>query len=172
MPGLPRESGLSRRPPGASRLRERWDPSTRRGLGAHITIRYPFLSPAQLRDDDLGRLAAAVASVPVFAYTLAQVSRSPTTVFLDPEPVAPFVALRVAIEGAFGSRLPVDRFPRYVPHLSVARNVRREADEVLAELHASMPSEPIPCRCVELVLLDRHGGPWMVSARMPLARDA
>jgi 2'-5' RNA ligase len=149
-------------------LRERWDPSARRGLGAHITIRYPFLPLEHLSPRDLDKLAAAVGSVPAFPYALARVSRFPTTLFLDPEPAAPFAALRATIEAAFGARLPLDTFPRYVPHLSVARNVKQKALDVLVELDAALVAGPITCRCSEVVLLERAGGPWRVRVRLPL----
>ncbi|UGB47020.1 2'-5' RNA ligase family protein [Frateuria edaphi] len=151
-------------------VRERWDPSARRGLGAHITIRYPFLPLEHLSPRDLDQLAAAISTVPGFRYTLARVSRFPTTIFLDPEPLAPFAALRTAIEGTFGARLPLDTFPRYVPHLSVARNVKEKALDVLVELDAALVAGPITCRCSEVVLLERASGPWIARARLPLGQ--
>jgi 2'-5' RNA ligase len=110
-------------------LRERWDPSVQRGLGAHITLRYPFLPLRALSTRDRETLAEAVASVPSFPYTLARVSTFPSTVFLDPDPVTPFAALRAAVEQAFEERLPEDPFPRYAPHLSVARAPLPESRE-------------------------------------------
>lgn len=148
-------------------LRDRWDPSARRGLGAHITIRYPFLPLASLAPGDLEQLGQAIASVPMFRFGLARVSRFPRTIFLDPEPAAPFAALRVAVDGAFGPRLPVDSFPRYVPHLSIARNVQRDLD-VLVELDAAMRAGVVHATCREVVLLERAGGPWEVRAGFPL----
>lgn len=149
-------------------LRERWDPAVRRGLGAHITIRYPFLPLEQLGPDDPGRLGAAVASVPAFRYALARVSSFRTTVFLDPEPAAPFLAVRVAVEAAFGTRLPIDPHPAYVPHLSVARHVRLEQPRVAAAAEEALRASPVRATCKEVVLLEREGGPWLVRLRFPL----
>lgn len=155
-------------------LRERWDPSVRRGLGAHITLRYPFLPLRALSPHDQAMLADAVASVPSFHYTLARVSRFPTTVFLDPEPVASFVALRAAVEKIFERRLPEDPFPRYAPHLSVARHVRDAREEVMAALNAVLPGsgEGIRAACRAVVLLERTGGgPWQVQLQLPLGKS-
>lgn len=157
--------------PVVGRLRERWDPSVQRGLGAHITLRYPFLPLRALSPRDQAMLADAVASVLSFHYTLARVSRFPTTVFLDPEPVAPFVALRAAVERVFKRHLPADPFPRYAPHLSVARQVRDARDEVMAALTAALPGsgEGIRAACRAVVLLERtDGGPWQVQLQVPL----
>lgn len=149
-------------------LRAQWDPSAKRGLGAHITLRYPFLQLAHLARGDLDRLAAAVGSVRSFGYELARVSRLPTTLCLDPEPQEPFAAVRAAIEHAFGDRLTADRFARYIPHLSVARNVRWPAVAVLEQLRTALAGGPIQARCSDVVLLDRHGGPWQVQQRFAL----
>ncbi|MEI7035681.1 2'-5' RNA ligase family protein [Fulvimonas yonginensis] len=149
-------------------LRERWDPAAHRGLGAHITVRYPFLRLAELSTRDLEQLAAAAASVPGFRYRLARVSRFPATVFLDPEPAAPFAALRAAIEGVFAPRLPADRFPRYIPHLSIARNVRRGDGVVLDALETALSGGAISAHCREVALLERTGGPWRTRLRLPL----
>lgn len=153
-------------------LRERWDPSARLGLGAHITIRYPFLPFGQRSPEDVERLADAMASVPPFEFSLGRVSRFPTTVFLDPEPVAPFAEMRAAVDLAFGDRLPIDSFPRYIPHLSVARSVRGEPGDVLEAIDAALAGGPVICHCDEVVLLERRGGPWEVRARFALGLGA
>lgn len=149
-------------------LRERWDPAVRRGLGAHVTIRYPFLPLEQLGPDDLGRLGAAVASVPAFRYALARVSSFRTTVFLAPEPAAPFLAVRVAVEAALGARLPADPHPAHVPHLSVARHVRLEQPSVVAATEEALRASPVTATCKEVALLERQDGPWVVRLRFPL----
>lgn len=149
-------------------LRERWDPSVRHGLGAHITIRYPFLTAALLGAGDVERMAAVVASVPAFTYTLMRVERFPTTVFLDPDPLEPFAALREAVEREFRGRLPADTFLTYVPHLSVARNVRAEQGAVVEAIESMLANGAITARATELVLLERDEGPWRESARFSL----
>jgi 2'-5' RNA ligase len=154
-------------------LRERWDPSELRGLGAHITLRYPFLSLRALSTRDRDLLADAVVSVPSFHYTLARVSNFPSTVFLDPEPASPFAALRTAVDQAFERRLPEDSFPQYAPHLSVARHVRQGRTEVMAALGAALAGSggAICATCKAVVLLERMGaGPWQVRLDMPLGQ--
>lgn len=155
-------------------LRERWDPAVQRGLGAHITLRYPFLPVKALSTRDREKLADAVASVPSFHYTLARVSHFPSTVFLDPEPASPFAALRTAVDQAFEQRLPEDPFPRYAPHLSVARHVRGTGAEVLAALDSSLAGSggAIRAACKAVVLLERTGGgPWQVQMHLPLGQS-
>lgn len=154
-------------------LRERWDPAVQRGLGAHITLRYPFLPLKALSTRDQEKLADAVASVPSFHYTLARVSHFPSTVFLDPEPASPFAALRTAVDQAFEQRLPEDLFPRYAPHLSVARHVRGARAEVLAALDSALAGSggAIRAACKAVVLLERMGvGSWQVQLHVPLGQ--
>jgi len=154
-------------------LRERWDPAVQRGLGAHITLRYPFLPLRALSSRDRELLADAVASVPSFHYMLARISNFPTTVFLDPEPLSPFAALRTAVDQAFERRLPEDPFPRYAPHLSVARHVRRTRSEIVAALDSALAESggAIRATCNAVVLLERTGGgPWQVQLKLPIGQ--
>lgn len=81
---------------------------------------------------------------------------------------APFGSLRSVVVAAFGARLPVDSFPRYVPHLSIARNVRSDALDVLVAIDAALAGGAIASNCGEVVLLERESGPWQVRARWPL----
>ncbi|EIM04291.1 2'-5' RNA ligase family protein [Rhodanobacter denitrificans] len=155
-------------------LRERWDPAAQRGLGAHITLRYPFLPLRALSTRDREMLTDAVSSVPSFHYTLARVSTFPSTIFLDPEPVSPFAALRSAVDQAFERRLPGDPFLRYAPHLSVARQVRKDRTEVMEALGAALAGSgggAIHATCKAVVLLERTGGgPWQVQLDLPLGQ--
>lgn len=46
-------------------LREQYDPSAKRGLGAHITIRFDWLPPHRVFDGDYASLRAICASTPI-----------------------------------------------------------------------------------------------------------
>ena len=151
-------------------LRERWDPSARRGLGAHISVRYPFLLRRSMNGQDVQALTNAAAAVPAFDFELVRVSQFPSTVFLDPEPTAPFAALRLAVERAFGLRLQPDMYPDYVPHLSVARYVGREKMQVIEQTQSVLHSSRMAPRCTHLALVERDEGPWLVRMWVPLGR--
>jgi 2'-5' RNA ligase len=153
-------------------LREQYDPAAARGLGAHVTIRYPFLLPARIDLATLESLARAATSVAAFDFQLQRVARFPTTFYLEPEPAAPFQALRAAVDRAFGERLPPDPFPEFVPHLSIARNVGRATRRVAARAHAALLDGPIYSHCSDLAIVESENGPspWMVRLRIALGR--
>ena len=58
------------------------DPSARRGLGAHITLVYPFIESELLTDAALARLRDTVADVPAPMFRLLEVRTFPAAVEL------------------------------------------------------------------------------------------
>ena len=64
-------------------------PSRCSGVPAHITVLYPFMPPQQITHEVLARAAAAVASVPAFAFAMGQVGRFPATAYLAPTRPSP-----------------------------------------------------------------------------------
>jgi 2'-5' RNA ligase len=143
-------------------LRERFDPSARLGLPAHITVLVPFMAPEQLTDSVRTTIANAFAALDRFNFRLQRVGRFAATAYLAPEPAAPFVALTSAL---------VDRFPQFppyggahtsvVPHLTVADGDPANAEAAereltrLVELHGSIEST-----CGSVILLENSTGRW------------
>ncbi len=88
-----------------ARYRERYDPSARRNVPAHVTVLYPFMPPQDIDDTVRAQLAAIARAVPCFDYRLAETRRFPVALYLAPQPDDSFAALT---EGDFPglSRLP------------------------------------------------------------------
>lgn len=150
-------------------FRHKHDPSSRRGLGAHITLLYPFL-PINSRELD-----AVAASVPRFHYTLDRIERFPSTIFLGPTPLEPFQRLFEILVKAFPDFAQGHpQHPRFVPHTSVARFVRgNRALAIVQELEIALQeSGPIQCHARELVVLRRDEGPWEVTRRCALGASS
>jgi len=152
-------------------LRDRMDPSARRGLGAHITLVYPFLDSGDVTDDVLERLRGVVARHGLFDFRLADVGTFPSTVWLGPTPADAIARLVIDLEASFPDRPrtgPV--FDGFVPHLSVARNVRRDHEAIAATCRARLLSSgAIACRAHEVHLMERGNDGWRALARVPLA---
>ena len=145
-----------------SGLRERFDPSARLGVPAHITILYPFMSPDLISERVLAVIAQVLREVAPFAVTLTEVKRFPSVVYLAPEPSAPLVQL---------TRSLVERFPDYppfsgehdaiIPHLTVAHGSAAEVDAAEAELAGVLRSfGPIRSTCSSVALLENSSGMW------------
>jgi 2'-5' RNA ligase len=120
--------------------RERLDPTARRGLGAHLTLVYPFLEPAEVTDAAVAALREAVAPVAPFSCTFAGLRWFDRRVlWLAPDPVAPFVEIAARVRGAVPGVPAEDR--DLVPHLTVglrraapAATLREAADELAPRL--------------------------------------
>jgi 2'-5' RNA ligase len=158
--------------PWVAHLRERFDPAARRGLGAHVTILYPFAAPQAINEDLLRRLAAVAGAAVPFRFALTHVARFPGTVYLAPKPASPFIRLHEACAAAFpgeGAREPQP----FVPHLSVARHAQGEDRDVGAGLSATLKANgPIACLCRELVLMENGTGLWRTVRAFPLGTPA
>ena len=141
-------------------LRERFDRAAQRGLGAHITILYPFAAPEAVNREMLRGLAEVACAATPFSFALTHVARFPGTVYLVPQPASRFIRLHDAFAAAFPGDGAAARQP-YVPHLSVARGRLGDDDGVEAELAATLQAQgPIQCLCRELVLMENSSGLW------------
>jgi 2'-5' RNA ligase len=152
-------------------LRARLDPSARLGLGAHFTVLYPFFDSGDLVPEHLQRLDKVAAGQAACTVRMARVGCFPSTVWLGPEPAEPLVALAAALEAAFPERPRQGRVHgAFVPHLSVARNVRTagDRDAVVAALHERLPAGGVPCRCEAVHVMVRQPRGWQPLHRSPL----
>jgi 2'-5' RNA ligase len=101
--------------------RERLDPQAALGVPAHITVLFPFAAPERLDDAafaTVGRLVAAAAS---FEFQLTRTAWfGDTTLWLAPDPAAPFRQLTELLSGAFPAYPPYGgQFAEVVPHLTI-----------------------------------------------------
>lgn len=151
-------------------LRARLDPSARLGLGAHITLVYPFLDSMAITDDVVERLRHVARQHAPVSFVLDEVGTFPSTVWLAPRPADALVSLSAALESAFPDRPTTGRvFERFVPHLSVARNIRGDRDAVVATLEDRLRSvRGVVCACANIHVMKRTDEGWQVHSRVPL----
>ncbi len=150
--------------------RARLDPSARLGLGAHITLVYPWLDSVDVTDDVLLRLRGITTAHAAVSFRLDLVDTCPSTVWLAPSPVEAIASLAVSLEAAFPERPRIGPdFDRYVPHLSVARNVRKGRDNIVAALHDRLHIHgPVECLCKDVHVMERAAAGWRTLASLPL----
>lgn len=156
--------------PVVASFRDQHDPSARRGLGAHITLTYPFVESELLSKAVLARLRDTVAQIPAPMFRLLDVRTFPAVVWLAPEPARGIVQLAKAIERAFPEQpLGGGAFPEFIPHLTVARRVPHDKDAIANELRARMADYgPIYCWCDSVALLVNEERRWRRLAEFPL----
>ena len=159
------ETALICRVPEAERYvekyRQRFDPSARRNVPAHVTILYPFMAPELIDADVLATLQRVVDSVPRFNYRMARTQRFPVALYLDPEPGEPFSALTDGIFRAFPDYPPFDgKFETVVPHVTVAHGDEPLLCEIEVELRIALPGSGVAARCTEVVLIENSSGRW------------
>ncbi|PVZ03475.1 2'-5' RNA ligase family protein [Actinomycetospora cinnamomea] len=147
-------------------FRERLDPTARRGLGAHVTLVYPFLEPAAVTDAAVGTLRDAVAPVAPFTCRFGAVRWFGRRVlWLAPEPVAPFREIADRVRHAVPEVPPEDR--ELVPHLTVGLRRAAPAGALEAAAEALSPSLPLEVR-IDRVHVMARSATWDVAAEAPL----
>ena len=144
-----------------SHYRDRYDPSARRNVPAHVTILYPFVPLADLDDGVLARLAEIAAGVRCFDYRLAQTQRFPVALYLAPDPDLWFSALTDAVWRAFPDYPPFEgKFETVVPHVTVAHGDEPQLCEIEVELRIALPAGGVKARCSEMLLIENTSGRW------------
>ncbi len=107
--------------PATKSVRAERDPAHAQGLAPHVTVLYPFLPEAEVTDAIHARLAALFAAHPGFDVTFPRIARFPDTLYLAPEPAAPFQHLTKAMVRAFPDHPPYGGvYGDPVPHLTLA----------------------------------------------------
>ena len=159
------ETALICRVPEAERYiahyRQRFDPSARRNVPAHVTILYPFMAPELIDAEVLATLQRIAGSVPCFDYRMAKTQRFPVALYLEPAPDKPFSALTDGIFRAFPDYPPFDgKFDTVVPHVTVAHGDEPLLCEIEVELRIALPGAGVAARCNELVLIENSSGRW------------
>jgi 2'-5' RNA ligase len=152
-----------------ARYRDRYDPSARRNVPAHVTVLYPFMPPAQIDDGVLERLRGIARAVRCFDYRLARIERFPVALYLAPDPGDSYAALTDAVFQAFPDYPPFEgKFDTVVPHVTVAHGDEPLLCEIDVELRISLPATGISARCHELVLIENTSGRWEPMQVFPL----
>jgi len=167
--------------PGLDRLYRSADPSYAEsstiwlpymlGIPPHVTLLYPFV-PADELESALPLLQVVVAGQERFTFELSELRTFPRTIWLAPEPAAPFVALTKAIEAAFPKYPPFGgEFEEVIPHLTLADGIEpTELEKTLTRLRALVePLLPVKVVADEATILTRQpSGHWVGAERLPL----
>jgi 2'-5' RNA ligase len=155
--------------PYIARYRERYDPSARRNVPAHVTILYPFVAPALIDADVRARVRGVANAVPCFDYRMRRTQRFPVALYLAPDPEAPFSALTAGVFRQFPDYPPFEgKFETIVPHVTVAHGDEPLLCEIEVELRIALPGAGVPARCTELVLIENSSGRWEQMDVFPL----
>ncbi len=152
-------------------LRQRFDPTARQGVPAHVTVLYPFMSPELIDASVVSRIRMAIADSCSFQFSLSSVGRFPDAAYLVPEPAIPFVRLTQSLVRTFPNYPPYGgRFDSVVPHLSVAQGASSDvalAERELSEIMAS--GGPIQSVCSSVRLIENASGEWRLMYAFSLA---
>ena len=162
--------------PAVAEHRARLDGSARDGVPAHLTVLYPFLSPAVIDGAVLAALGRLFAGFTAFAFTLDRVAWfGDAVVFLGPQDPAPFRALTDLAFTAFPSCPPYGgQHADVVPHLTIGD---RGGLAALATAGAAVvPHLPVEATATEVILmagpqpgdLAAPPGRWRRLASVPL----
>ncbi|GAA4261806.1 2'-5' RNA ligase family protein [Dactylosporangium darangshiense] len=157
--------------PLVGRFRAAYDPAAGWGVGAHVTVLFPFVPPDALDAAALADLAAAVASVPRFTATLTAARWFDERVlWLAPEPAEGFRALTAAVWARFPDYPPYGgQHAEVIPHLTVGDSA--PVDRLRAAQAAIEPLLPVPFAVSSARLIRGRAAPdsWTTVAELSLA---
>ena len=149
--------------------RERYDPSARRNVPAHVTILYPFLPRESIDAGVLAQLGDIARGVRRFDYRLAEIRRFPVALYLAPQPDTGFAALTDAVWRAFPDYPPfAGKFATVVPHVTVAHGDEPQLCEIEIELRIALAGGGVRAQCHEMVLIENSSGRWEEMHRFAL----
>jgi 2'-5' RNA ligase len=140
----------------------------REGLGAHITLLYPFAESEEAAAE-LDRLRTHFAQQSPFDFALIEPRRFEGGVlYLAPEPAEPFLKLAKTVQALYPDRPPYGgAYADLTPHCTVAD----AEDEVLAVAEAAVRRHlPIEAVAIEAWLVEYVREGWSVRARLPFER--
>ncbi|HEX7312211.1 MAG TPA: 2'-5' RNA ligase family protein [Gaiellaceae bacterium] len=143
------------------------------GIPLHATLRYPFVRPDHL-DAALPRLTEVLKKHHRFDFSLTELKTFPRTIWVAPDPAAPFIALTEAIEAAF-PETPQRAFAEVIPHVTLVDGVdeSRLAETVQRLRRVVEPLLPATLSAEEVVVLaEQEDGRMPVVARLPLGGDS
>jgi 2'-5' RNA ligase len=148
-------------------LRRAHDPVASLGIGAHVTLLFPFVPAERLDDDVLARLARELAGWAPLRLRFDRVARFPDVAYLALADAEMCAALIHALAAAWPECPPYEgRFTAIIPHLTIAHG-----DEgVLAAAEREVaPHLPLTARIERAsVLVEDARGWWEERAHLPL----
>ena len=134
------------------------------GMGAHVTLLYPF-------GDDADGARAVLSAFPPFGFALTTAIRfpeNPAVLCLRPEPDTPFRAMTAALAAAFPEHPPYGgKYSDPIPHATVAIGDDAMLDAIEREV---TPSLPIAAHVTGAALMEQDdAGEWRVRGLLPFA---
>ncbi|MGO2746497.1 2'-5' RNA ligase family protein [Microbacterium sp.] len=151
-------------------LRQLYAAGATNGVPPHITILFPFIPAAQLRESDLDAVRRVALSVREFDYALTGTGWfGDRVLWLAPEKPAPFVDLIDAVSDAFPAYPPYGgAHDGSVPHATVGDSGSR--DELLSAEATMLRVLPILGKATAVTLLaERADASWHEVMDLPLA---
>jgi 2'-5' RNA ligase len=152
--------------------RLRYDVAASWGVGAHVSVLYPFVLPGDVDEEVLRRLKAAVSRVGAFECMFGRCSWFDDDVlWLAPEPSRPFRELTAAVWSEFPEHPPYEGvFDDVVPHLTVGER-RLGSLEELREVERTV-QRALPVRTyvdrVALIAGRPEADSWRTAHELPL----
>ena len=143
------------------------------GIPLHATLRYPFVRPDHL-DAALPRLTEVLKKHHRFDFSLTELKTFPRTVWVAPDPAAPFIALTEAIEAAFPETSQRE-FAEVIPHVTLVDGLEESRlEETVQRLRPVVePLLPVTLSADEVVVLaEQQDGRMPIVARLPLGGDS
>ena len=141
------------------------------GMPAHVTLIYPFVPTEKLTTEGVATAERVLASFDSFDLALTECrfwDDGPGTLYLEPEPAQPFVAMTEALVRAFPDYPPYGgAFDEIVPHLTVAHGERELLETIAAALR---PALPLRTHVTDGVLVEHTADGWQTRNLLPLNR--
>jgi 2'-5' RNA ligase len=157
-------------------FRDRYDPSTKAGMPAHITLLYPFKPPDEIDGLVLDTLRRCLFRFPPFRFSLRTINRFYSeTLYLSPEPEHPFRELTLGIWGCYPETPPYHgRYSTIIPHLTVADHLgEQRLGGVAREFEiASQGCLPIQAEAAQVALMDTRSGRWEINTTFKLGQES
>ncbi|WP_030410590.1 2'-5' RNA ligase family protein [Streptomyces sp. NRRL S-1448] len=153
--------------PAVRAWRERFDPSARAGVPAHITVLFPFLDESRIDRGVCSALTDVLGRHHAFDLRFESCGRFPGVLFLRPEPDTQLRRLTEALTDRWPEAPPYGgKFTEVVPHLTIADG---QDDAALEEIEADLLSKPpFTSRVSSVDLLVHDGAKWQDRASFAL----
>ncbi|MEU4328690.1 2'-5' RNA ligase family protein [Nonomuraea dietziae] len=153
--------------PVVGRWRGLYDSSARYGVGAHVTVLYPFLTLGRIDAGARDELARLFAARRAFDLTFRATGRFPGVLYLAPEPAGPLRELTGAVAARWPEAPPYGgRYPDAIPHLTVADGAE---PDVMAEIEADLVARlPFTAQAGGVTLVAFDGTTWRAEQFFPL----
>ena len=160
-------------------FRERYHPSAKAGMPAHITLLYPFKSPNEIDGLVLDTLSQCFSRFPPVKFSLTTINRFPgETLYLVPEPEDPLRELILAIWRCYSETPPYrGQYSTIIHHLPAADRSGLIGDQELAEIarefeQAAEGRLPLQALAAEVTLMDSRSGRWAINTTFRLSQES